>query len=883
MAEVFSLRRPNHQGPGDRDLTEIGTASSTDLAPLNSHKLDTAESRRLLRKLLTWFYFERDRQSANRMEMATDHDFYDSLQWDEDDAQVLRERGQMPLVYNEVAPMCDWLIGTERRTRVDWKVLPRTEDDVEAADLKTKVLKYVSDVNRVPFSRSRAFADSIKGGVGWVDDGVRDDPTQEILYSRYEDWRNVLWDSSSYELDLSDARYLFRWRWVDEDIAVLMFPDREDRIRSAVIDHVNHAGPDEDEDTWTTPHDSVTGAGRSGTLTGISAGFSVDMQRRRVKLIECQYREPTKVKIIVSGPLKGAFFDQRDTALVDAMKQHGGTIIDKVIMRVHVAVMTESDLLASSPSIFRHNKFSLTPTWCYRRSRDRLPYGVIRRVRDVQKDLNKRASKALWLLNTNQVIADEGAVADIDTAREEAQMPDGWIEKRPGKSLEIRRDTDAATGQIQMMAMDAQSIQKSAGVTDENLGRKTNAVSGKAIDARQNQGAVVTTEPLDNARFAVQVQGEKQLSLSEQFFTEEKVMRLTGAKGSVEWVKINTPEVQPDGSVRYLNDITASMADFIVSEQDYAGTMRGVMFESLNAMAQRLPPEIALRMLTIAMEFSDLPNKDEIAQQFRKLTGDRDETKPMSPEEQQAAQEQMQQQAEALDMQRQMAQIALAEQQAKVREINAKAAEVEARICVGAEDPQGLVERAVMDARREAADEIDRLSAQLQKVQQDSANEIMAIRRDADTKAELAQVDASAKVRVAEIQQVSDKIVARLEQRIDDLARELGDVSTSVGEVSGTVEKVVKKVEAPAPAPAAAAPAPAPVAAPAAPAPVAAAAAPVEAAPPKARSLTIQKDAAGNLLGATVVREDGSKAVVTLKHDKAGGVTGGDVTYTGGG
>ncbi len=51
--------------------------------------------------------------------MALDQDFYDNLQWDPEDAATLRDRGQMPLVYNEVAPMVDWVIGTERRTRVD--------------------------------------------------------------------------------------------------------------------------------------------------------------------------------------------------------------------------------------------------------------------------------------------------------------------------------------------------------------------------------------------------------------------------------------------------------------------------------------------------------------------------------------------------------------------------------------------------------------------------------------------------------------------------------------------------------------------------------------------------------------------------------------------
>ena len=34
--------------------------------------------------------------------------------------------------------------------------------------------------------------------------------------------RNILWDSTSYEYDLSDCRYLFRWRWVDEDNETLV-------------------------------------------------------------------------------------------------------------------------------------------------------------------------------------------------------------------------------------------------------------------------------------------------------------------------------------------------------------------------------------------------------------------------------------------------------------------------------------------------------------------------------------------------------------------------------------------------------------------------------------------------------------------------------------
>lgn len=758
----FGLRSIRNLAPGDG----YRVASETEDAK-PAHPLDGEEARKVHRRLLGWFYLERDKQSANRLDMAMDCDFYDSIQWVPEDAEALRNRGQMPLVYNEIAPAVDWIIGTERRTKVDWRVLPRAEDDVESADTKTKVLKYVSDVNRVQFTRSKAFADAVKAGVGWVDDGARDDPTQDILYSRYEDWRNVLWDSSSYELDLSDARYLFRWRWVDEDIAMSMFPQRAEAIRRAMEDaaNPNNWDWDETEDSWYLGENIE----KTGRLNGIGSAAMVDAQRKRVRLIEAQYRMPVSCKIVEDGPMRGAFFDERDLAMSVALACSGSSIVEKVVMRTHVAVFTEGDMIAMNRSIYRHNRFSLTPIWCYRRSRDRLPYGIIRRVRDIQQDMNKRASKALFMLNTNQIIADEGAVADPVRARDEADRPDGYIEKKANKEFTLRRDTDAATGQIQMMTLAAQSIQKSVGVNNENLGRQTNAVSGAAIEARQNQGSVGTTEPFDNLRLAVQIQGEKQLALVEQFYTEEKVVRLTGARGALEWVKVNVPEIQPDGSVRILNDITASMADFVVSDADYAGTLRQVMFDNLNALVQKLPPEVGLRLFTLAMEFSDLPNKDDIAAEIRRMTGDRDPNKPMSPEEAQQAEEQMREQSEAMRIQRETAMLALEEQRAKVRELNAKAAEIEAR--AGAQGVPPEIEQALAQVQRNASDQIQAMSDQLRKAQADVANKTMAIKQDADTKMEIARIDAASRERVAEIQAANDKRLMMLEQKLEEIAQ----------------------------------------------------------------------------------------------------------------
>lgn len=771
MADQRIEMRVRAPAPGNAEREGLDPAAvdpSSELAVTggSAHPMDGEAARKELRQLLSWFYLERDLQASNRLEMAIDADMYDGIQWDEDDAAELDDRGQMPLVYNELAPMCDWMIGTERRTRVDWKVLPRTEDGVQDADIKTKVLKYVSDINRTSWARSRAFADAIKVGVGWTDAGPRDDPTKDVLYSKYEDWRRVLWDSRSYELDLDDARYQFRWRMVDLDIALMMFPDRAAAIRRSVEDIARGV---QDWDDLGLPASNTAGTGylRSGTysMSG-EPSTGAEPSREQVRLIECQYRKPVRVPVVDDGPHRGSIADPRDLGLMQAVSAAGSRIVDRVAMRMHTAVFTETTMLEYGPSMLRHNSFSLTPVWCYRFGRTRLPYGAIRRVRDIQRDMNKRASKALFLLNTNQLIMDEGAVEDIDVAADEARRPDGTIIKKHGKDFEIRRDYAEANGQLEMMQLGANTIQRSMGIADENLGRQTNAVSGEAIKARQIQGSVVTTEPFDNLRLAIQVEGQKLLSLIEQFYTDEKVIRLTGGR-AIEWVNVNVPEVQPDGSVRYINDLTERAADFVVSEQDYSGTLRQVMFDSMIQAAQRLDPQVALRLMRMAYEYSDLPNKDKIAEELRALTGERDPNKELTPEEQQQAALQEQQQLEALQMQRDSALLALDEQRAKIRELNARAEKLEADAAPGSQN-----EGAINVIRSELGREIERLTEELRQANAKSAADTLRTRTAADTSLEQERIRAASNERIAEIRAASDERIARINAAMDRLGQD---------------------------------------------------------------------------------------------------------------
>lgn len=629
-----------------------GTSDEGDEPEKPRHDLDRPRNLKLLAKLRDWYDQEWQRQAANRYQMALDEDYYDSMQWTTEDAQELMDRGQAPLVFNEIKPTIDWVIGTERRTRIDHKVLPRKGSKEATADAenKTQLLKYLSDVNHTPFQRSIAFESCAKAGVGWLETGIKGDPTDELAYTRSEDWRNIIYDSNSVEYDASDMRYIFRARWLDEDIALAYFPERVDIIHQAV--QSGESITDDDDDLYymgarvTDPSQDYAGVsvGKYHPYDGSAYAFS---RRARVKLTECWYKVPVLKRKFSNGDMEGEAFDSNNAEHVEALKG-GYSLYDKLEMEVRCAIFCAAGLLFDGKSPYRHGRIPFVPVWCYRRKRDNAPYGMIRNLRDPQDDLNKRASKALFILSTNRIVGDEGAVDDWEELRREAARPDSVIVKKPGKELRIERDVQLAEEHLKLMERDIQHIRNVGGVNNENLGRQSNADSGKAILARQDQGGVVTTAPFDNLRFAVQLIGEMEIANIEQFYTDQKSVRIVGDRGGVKFQDLN----QPDENGNILNDITAFQADYVVSEQDYRSSLRQAMFESLFDIVGRLAqmnPQVALNLLDLVVEMADLPNKDELVARIRQLNGQRDPDAESTPEDQAA--ENAQKEAQALQQQ----------------------------------------------------------------------------------------------------------------------------------------------------------------------------------------------------------------------------------------
>jgi hypothetical protein len=661
MFDLQDEKTTRHHAQGPDGQSMVGEPEKEE-AP--AHALDSERNKALHRRLMGLYRAEMQRQETNRLEQSIDADYYDHIQWTEEEKAALRDRGQAPIVYNVLGQTINWVIGSEKRGRTDYKVQPRGKEDAKPAERKSKYMKYLSDVNRSPFHRSRAFEDTVKVGIGWLESYINDMDDDEQIRFRYESWRNMLWDSAGTELDCSDWRYIARAKWVDEDIAVMLASDREACIKRAVTDSATYGSYDNANGDG--PMDSQEQSMDEMSIMGAGDMF----RRRRVRLIEFWYRAPVNVQVMRGGMFNGEEYDPEHEGHAAEKAGNTTTIVSKGKMVMRVALMTENDMLYDGPTPFKHNKFKFVPVWGYRRDKDGLPYGIIRGIRPIQDAVNKRASKALHILSTNKVVMEDGALPDgmtIDEFADEVSRPDGIITYRKGYKIDLNADRQLGAEHMNQMSVDIGMIQQVGGVTDELLGRSTNAVSGIAVEKRQEQGSVATNKLFDNLRLAVQMVGEIELSLIEQYATEAKQFRVTNMRGSPEFITVN------DGLPE--NDITRSKADFVISEADWRATMRQAQTEQLTELMMKLPPEVVVQMLDLVVDSMDIENRDEIVKRLRKMSGQRDPdaTEP-TPEEQEAAQAQ----AAAQQLQQQQVELAMRDQEATIGKTLAEADRIKA-------------------------------------------------------------------------------------------------------------------------------------------------------------------------------------------------------------
>lgn len=570
-------------------------------------------------KAYMWFKQSRDAMSKAHKEADTDCEYYDGDQWSNADKEELKKRGQPAITFNIIKSTMDLVLGTEKRMRVDYKAFPKSPAHVEDANVATNLMKQVMDQCQGEFVSSDAFEHMTKSGWTWIDVAKNRDPFGEPMKLALEEREFVFWDRYAKEYDLNDGKYIGRAKWLELEDAIALFPEYEEELKAAIETDALEGyrkQPYEQTGDDIDPHGSVF----DWEDKDIKKADWIDKGRKRVRLLEVQYKVPVQILILINNETgEKEEFNLKSPESIMKLMEPNVEVKKATIKKVRVAIIAGPNVIQDKWSIYCHNRYTLVPFWCYRKSKSKEPYGMIRQSRDPQTEVNKRRSKALHILNALQVIADDGAVDDVEEARSEIARPDAWIAVKEGKKLEVNRDTQLADAQMALEQEAKEMIHQTSGIIPGQLGWGTEAKSGKQEQIKISQANVMLATIFDNYRRSRQIVGELLFSGIQQFYTTPMIVRVLDQKGDFSFITINERLEDDEGNGYIRNDIARAKVDIKIDEEAYHETVMESVMEQMMALAAKLPPEVSLMILDLIISYSHLPGRDEMVRRIQQI------------------------------------------------------------------------------------------------------------------------------------------------------------------------------------------------------------------------------------------------------------------------
>ena len=503
--------------------------------------------------------YEHSRKSAQYREWRNQCEkaarYYEGDQWTEQEKQTLRERGQPAITINLIAPKIDALAGTEIQGRTKIAYRSRTFDEVDEQMAKGLSSLAMNVQERTDLTRksSMAFEDCLVKGIGWLElDHEGPDITAEHV-NPYE----MGWDVDDETPFLTDSMYVWREKWVDLSEAKLTWPDAAAKLQR----YVSQFADDEPGGMMTQ---SVPGDDYD--TEDAKQLHYVDPKRDKVRLVEVQYKKAaTKYRYISK-------IDNRQREVFDKSEARKNKAEDTDVSeikgyKVLSAYFVGDILLQHLPLRTQTGNFLYIPL-PYKRRSDGVFYGPVYAAIDPQDEYNKRRSKLMHLLNTNQLIITGDAHQDIRELQAMAARPDGVIHIAEGATIDIRNNLNLAQGQFQIMQQAAQEIQQAMGIYDELLGQETNATSGIAVTRRQ-QASVRTQGPaFDRLSWHKKAIGRSLLALMQAVLPENTTALILGEdqRELQGQITLNETYKDTDGNKYVKHDVQATEFDVYVEE-----------------------------------------------------------------------------------------------------------------------------------------------------------------------------------------------------------------------------------------------------------------------------------------------------------------------------
>lgn len=430
----------------------------------------------------------RDLTQEDRNRALVDLRYYHSKQLTAEEIAALRRRKQPDIVINRVKVAVNGVLGVLKQGRTDPKAWPRTPNDENAADVATKVLRYIADYNEFDDLRIAAAADYLIQGTCAVI--VELDEHGRVSCNQVR-WEEFFYDPHSRRADFRDARYLGIAKWMYADDVAAMYPEKKAEVEQAI----ESAAPIPLNDTF---EDRPKNA---------SSVTWVDRRQRRLMVVEIYYRQ--------QGQWMRSVF-------------HAGGVLEHGPSPYHDAKgKPDCPIVARSCYVDDENN----------------RYGIVNDMRGPQDEINKRRSKALHLINMRQVRVSRRSQMEPDQIRGELAKPDGIVQAEKDE-FDVLPTGDMAAGHLNLL-MEAKGEIERMGPNPAVLGRQAEDASGRAQLVRQQAGMIEMAVVFGGIEAWERNVYRAMWNRARQFWRAPDFIRITDDEGAPQFIGINQPIMGP--------------------------------------------------------------------------------------------------------------------------------------------------------------------------------------------------------------------------------------------------------------------------------------------------------------------------------------------------
>jgi hypothetical protein len=531
-------------------------------------------------------------ETLYRTESDEDYRFYAS---DQDTPMVkaaLEDSKRPNSTFNEVKPKIDMLIGLAAQVKYDGYIVPVGEEDEPLAELMQGTLLHYRKKLKLGRKELDCFEHSTKSGRSllYFRIDTSDPYTPKIVPTRIPGHSFIV-DPASLEYDLSDAKYLFVWAWVDEEDIKGIDPDIDVMQLSNAIG--SFGMPDF--------HDTLSGKYRIATCWYRKWELKYHIVNPFTQEIEAL----TKSQYIA--------FNKAALAGIDA-GEDGVLKVDEPISYVKGYAVSYKYITFSGNYVIDAGysphkdevEFPAVLYGAYKDDNNNRWFSAITVQKDPQRAMNVMRRQLVHLLQTlpkGILMHETGAIVDIEEYEAKSSNPNYHMEVTQGALEKIKFEKQPTISNLyeRLDEVMRSSMKDSSGINDDLMGAYTSSREpGVTVSLRKESNLAVLFILFNNYRESRLSGNRKLLFLIQQYTTDAEIIRIMGEKGA-ELININNQmNPQLDG----WNDITAGKFDLEMEETVETTTYRTAVAEMLTDLNHNNPGSIPLDVI---MDYMNLP------------------------------------------------------------------------------------------------------------------------------------------------------------------------------------------------------------------------------------------------------------------------------------